>query len=81
MVVGRRFSTFILLLPLHNAIMALLVGGLEKPMHSCILLGRVLDEIGKATLLGPLLARCLVCWPYLSTMASLVGKESYNLSG
>ena len=56
--------------------MTLLVGGLEKPVHSCILLGRVLDEIGKATLLGSLLTRCLVCWPYVSTMASLVGKES-----
>ena len=73
---GGRFSTFILPLPLHNAIMALLVGGLEKLVHSCILPGRVLDEIGKASLLGPLLARCLVCWPYVSTMASLVGKES-----
>ena len=62
-------------MPLHNAIMALLVGGLEKLVHSCILPGRVLDEIGKASLLGPLLAGCLVCWPYLSTMASLVGKE------
>jgi len=72
---GGRFSTFILQLPLHNAIMALLVGGLEELVHSCILLGRVLDEIGKASLLGPLLTGCLVHWPYLSTMASLVGKE------
>ena len=73
---GRRFSTFILSLPLHSAIMALLVGGLENSVHSCFLPGRVLDEIGKASLLGPLLAICLVCWPYVSTMESLVGKES-----
>ena len=61
--------------------MAVLVGGLVKQVHSCILPGRFFDEFGKASLLVPLLVGCLVCWPYLSTMASLVGKELKNLSG
>ena len=78
---GGRCTTFILPLFLHPTTLAFLVECLEMPLHSCLFPGGVLDEIGKARHLGSLLAGCLVCWTYLSAMASLVGKESKNLSG